>query len=79
MTKIQIKGVIVTLILASSPILANAEGRDDMMTIYPNARNDRQLSELNHMTPVAHARSHQVSRHRVVNRHQKPVRKDHVK
>ena len=49
---------------------AFAQGDSDLLRQHPNARNDRQLSELNDRGSVSH-REHMVRHHRAVKHHRK--------
>jgi hypothetical protein len=74
---------IAAAIFAFSPLLVHAEGNDEWRNKHPDARNDRQLSELNDRHPVAHSRVRHVTNraaditHRVVKDVRRAVGQDH--
>lgn len=63
---------IAALMLAFSP-LTHAQGKNDALSRHPDARNDRQSSEMHDRAPVQRARMHHVKHHRVVKHHRKIV------
>ena len=52
---------IAALALAFSPLLVHAEGNGEWRNNHPEARNDRQMSELNNRHPAANPRTHRVT------------------